>query len=187
MKTAVRGVARSKQKIRNRIIKILLSQKEEDRSRKSRLIKQALFKKTVFRKAKTVMFYMSFSGEVDTSEMIQESQKLGKIIALPVCADGRMVPCLLNEHGDLLPGPYGILEPAQKKRVGLSDLGLVVVPGLAFDDTGMRLGRGKGYYDCFLKKLPSDVPSVGLAFDFQILSAVPSTPDDIPVTTVLSA
>jgi 5-formyltetrahydrofolate cyclo-ligase len=69
----------------------------------------------------------------------------------------------------------------------LRDIDLVIVPGIAFDKKGNRVGRGKGCYDAFLKKLPKDTPSIGLAFDFQILPAVPSTPADVTVEKVLFA
>jgi 5-formyltetrahydrofolate cyclo-ligase len=84
-------------------------------------------------------------------------------------------------------GPYGVVEPAVKRPARIRDLSLVVVPGLAFDKKGNRLGRGKGYYDRFLSRLCADTPVFGLAFDSQILPSVPTLPHDISVTRVISA
>jgi 5-formyltetrahydrofolate cyclo-ligase len=180
--------ALTKKQIRSRILLKLRRQKEEERERKSRLIKKKLFRTEVFRKAKTVMFYISFDGEVNTEEMIKEAQKLGKIIAVPVCRKNRMIsPCLLKEKTRLIRSPYGVWEPVGRQLVDTQDIDLVVVPGLAFDKQGRRLGRGKGYYDRFLNGLPDNSSSVGLAFDFQILPSVPATTTDVNVDRVIFA
>jgi len=178
----------TKQRLRSKILLRLKTQKEEDRERKSRIIKEKLFKDTVFKKAKRVMFYISFGGEVNTIEMIKEAKKIGKMIAVPVCGSGRSIkPCLLANRAGLRKGPYSVKEPAVKKSVDIKTLDLVVVPAVAFDKKGNRLGRGRGCYDYFLKKLPKDTPSVGLAFDFQVLPSIPTTKRDIKVNKILFA
>jgi 5-formyltetrahydrofolate cyclo-ligase len=132
------------------------------------------------------MFYITFNGEVDTREMIEQAKKLGKIIAVPVCKKDRtMRPCLLHEGVRLTRGLYGIFEPAIKEFIGLEDLDLVIVPGVAFDQRGVRLGRGKGYYDRFLEKLPDKTQTIGLAFDFQILPDIPAVSTDANVERVI--
>jgi 5-formyltetrahydrofolate cyclo-ligase len=178
----------TKQKIRNTILMKLKTQKEENRNKKSSQIKNKLFRSRVFKKAKTVMFYMSFGGEVDTVDMIKAAQKLGKIVVVPVCGGNRMMsPCVLKDKGSFLRGPYGIREPALKKPVNLKSLDLVLVPGLAFDKKGRRLGRGKGYYDRFLSKISRHSISIGLAYDFQILPCIPTTKYDVDVHKVVFA
>ena len=178
----------TKSQLRNKILFELQNQKEEDRNRKSRIIKKKLFRTLVFKKAKTVMFYIAFDGEVETQDMIKKARILGKIIAVPACRKNRQImPCILNDKTKLVRGLYGILEPAIKKAVNLQDLDLVIVPGVAFDKEGNRLGRGKGYYDRFLKKIPDRIPSIGLAFDFQILPSTPATPIDVSVDRVIFA
>lgn len=179
----------TKAKIRTKILAVFKKQKEEELSEKSRAIMRALFRSQLFKKAKTVMFYVSLAKEVNTAEMIKEALILGKKIVVPVCAGNRKIaPCaLLKLKGAMRRGPYGILEPARKKPVGLSDLDLVIVPGLAFDKAGRRLGRGKGYYDCFLAALPGRCRSVGLAYDFQILPSVPVADHDVNVHQVIFA
>jgi len=181
-------VALAKKNLRSRILSKLKIQKEEDRSRKSSVIKKKLFKQSVFKKAKIVMFYMSVGGEVDTQEMIRESKAQGKLIAVPVCKKNRTIkPCILEDGVRFVRGPYGIWEPASKKCIRVDDIDLVIVPGLAFDSRGRRLGRGKGYYDRFLEHLPRKITSLGLAFDFQILPEVPTNTMDIDVSKVLFA
>jgi len=184
---ALKDVTLTKQLIRNKILIKLKRQKEEDRVIKSRKIKEKLFSETVFHKAKIVMFYISVVGEVDTTEMIKEAQILGKMILVPVCWDKTIVACLLDNKAKLQKGPYGIWEPVVKKPFPGENLSLVIVPGLAFNKKGNRLGRGKGYYDRFLSSIPSKVTSIGLAFDFQILPSIPSTPTDVSVDKVIFA
>lgn len=178
----------TKKQIRNKILLKLRTQKEEQRSRKSRIIQKKLFSSRMFRKAKTVMFYISFDGEVKTEDMIREAKILGKKVVAPVCKRNKtMKACLVDGESGLRKGPYGILEPASNKRVNLKNLDLVVVPGLAFDHKGARLGRGEGYYDRFLKKLHPKTASCGLAFDFQILPSIPTTKMDVGLNRVIFA
>ncbi len=184
-----RLVGLTKKQIRSKILIRLTRQKEEDRNRKSASIKEKLLRTKIFKQAKTVMFYIALSGEVNTKEMINAAKQLGKIVAVPVCRKGSLLmkPCILDGHGGLKIGPYGVREPAVERPIGIEDLDLVIVPGLAFDKKGNRLGRGKGYYDRFLSTLPKDTPCLGLAFDFQILPRVPTASHDISVTKALFA
>lgn len=178
----------TKRKLRNKILLRLQNQKEEDRNRKSKTIKEKLLRTLVFKKAKTVMFYIAFDGEVKTQDMIKEARILGKIIAVPVCRKERKIlPCILKDKAKLVRGVYGISEPAIKEPLKVEDIDLVVVPGVAFDKQGRRLGRGKGYYDRFLKKLSPHTTSIGLAFDFQILPTIPATKRDVGVQRIIFA
>jgi len=178
----------TKQQIRSKIILKLKIQKEEDRNKKSSIITDKLFGASVFKKAKIVMFYVSFNGEVNTQDMIKAAKRLGKIVVVPVCKRHRVTlwPCILQDKAKFKKGPYGICEPAVKKFINPQDLDLVIVPGIAFDKKGNRLGRGKGCYDYFLKSLTQKTISIGLAFDFQILPSIPATQTDVKVHRVIS-
>ena len=94
---------------------------------------------------------------------------------------------MLEENVSLKRGPYGVCEPAVRKSISLKQIDLVIVPGVAFDKKRNRLGRGKGCYDRFLKTLPADTPSIGLAFDFQIIPSVPSHKHDVSVKKLIFA
>lgn len=182
------GVELTKKFVRSKILSKLIKQKEGDREQKSRIIKEALFRSRVFKRAKIVMFYIAFDGEVNTKDMIEEAKKIGKIIVVPICKKNRIIKaCLFGNKERLVKGPYGILEPMVKTCVSLEHLDLVIVPGVAFDEKGHRLGRGKGYYDRFLRKLSGKTTSIGLAFDFQILSSIPATTYDVNVNKVIFA
>ena len=195
----------TKAQIRSKILLKLKRQKEDTRDRKSRLILKKLFRTREFIRAKTVMFYIAFGGEVNTREMIKEAQNLGKIVTvpvvrrssplarskvkMPVCKRNRATlrPSILYDNSGFKKGPYGVCEPSAKRFIRLRDLGLVIVPGVAFDKKGNRLGRGKGCYDHFLKRIPKDISSIGLAFDFQILPSIPATALDVSVDKIIFA
>lgn len=179
----------TKHDIRSKILEKLKTHKEEYRKRKSKIIRNKLFRTSIFKKAKVVMFYISFGGEVETEDMIVKAKKLGKTVAVPVCEHNRIIirPCLFHHKTKLEKGPYGICVPAVKKFVDVKDIDLVIVPGVAFDVYGNRLGRGRGCYDHFLGTLPRKKISIGLAYDFQILPSVPSTKRDMRVNKVIFA
>ena len=144
-----------------------------------------------FKQAKTILFYASFDGEVETFDMMQQARRLGKKVALPAILKDqkKIVPALIeNLDDDLQAGPYGIKEPNAvcPRFVGLEQIDLIIVPGLAFDKQNNRLGRGQGYYDRFLSAVPAAIPAFGLAFDFQIVDCLPHPEKhDVKVSRVI--
>ena len=182
---------KSKLIIRKRILKLLRNQKEEDRFKKNLVILRKFFAIKAVKLAKTILFYVAFDGEVETIDMIKQACAKGKKVAVPtILKDKKMIiPTLIrNCEEDLELGPYGIKHPKHNPaaRLNVDELDLVVVPGVAFDKKGHRLGCGAGYYDRFLSRLPKDVPTVGLAFDFQMVNALPHQDHDMPVSRVIS-
>lgn len=176
--------------LRKKFLNLLKSQKGEDRLKKSRFIEQKLFSSVEFQEAKTILFYASFDGEVETFAMMKQARKLGKKIALPKIIENQrlFVPVLVEDlENDLVDGPYGIKQPkALSQRVRLEDIALVMVPAVAFDRHNNRLGRGAGYYDRFLFRLPAHIPTIGLAFDFQVVDFLPHQREhDIAVSRVI--
>jgi 5-formyltetrahydrofolate cyclo-ligase len=186
-------IQEKKKKLRARLLERLRRHKEADRLKKSSTIARKLFLSKEFRKAKTVLFYLSFDGEVDTTRMIKHAIQKGKRVAVPVMRkEGReIVPSELRDFDEeLVKGPYGIAHPKAEyiRPITLGSIDLVIVPGLAFDEAGYRLGRGQGYYDRFLSRLPRRIPTIGLAFKFQMTDDFPpSEPHDFSVTKVLFA
>jgi len=157
----------------------------------SETIARRLFRLSEFKRAKTVMFYVSEGGEVHTHRMIREALRSGKRVLAPAMGEGKkiLLPVAIRDFDrELSPGKWGILEPDPKKNspVSLSEIDLVVIPGVAFDLRGNRLGRGEGYYDSFLKKVFPAVPRVALAFEWQLVKKVPVAPHDIPVDRIIT-
>ena len=102
--------------------------------------------------ARVVMAYMACRGELDLAPVIRDVFERGKTLVLPRCeADGTMTARRICDQGDLAPGAYGLLEPdAGCEIIDPAQIDLILVPGVAFDRLGRRLGQGAGYYDRFL-------------------------------------
>ena len=186
------GRLQGKSEIRKRVLALLKEQEESERIAKSRSIEEKLFSLPEFVRAGCVMFYISFDGEVDTATMIKRAQQMGKKVAVPfIRGEEKLIASLLkNNDNQLSPGPYGILQPREPfiEELSLEDIDLVVVPGVAFDKRGNRLGRGKGYYDRFLKDLTAKrIPCLGIAFDFQVVENIPTLSHDLAVTKLITA
>ena len=154
-----------------------------DRGILSRKIGENLRKVAEFQKARTVMFYVSFQSEVDTRELIHEII-LEKKVVVPVVKGKLLEVSTITRYDELKGGNFGILEPKNLHPVLLSEIDCVLVPGIAFDKRGYRIGFGKGYYDRLLKKI--SCLKIGLAFEVQIIEKVPEEPNDVPVDLIVT-
>ena len=135
-----------------------------------------------FINAETVMLYSALPDEVQTQAFL-EKWHLKKHIILPTVVGDDIIPVAYGEDTAFAVGDFNILEPQNEPYTGGFDL--IVVPGVAFDGNGNRLGRGRGYYDRFLCH-HLDVKRIGICFDFQLLDEVPSEPFDIRMDEVIS-
>ena len=180
----------TKGRLRTRLLRTLRSQAEEERHRKSEAIRRKLSRLTVFRRAGLVCCYAALPYEVQTWRLIQQMLASGKRVVVPVVA-GRSLRLseLRDPATELSPGAFGVWEPtpAARRPVGPERVDLVLVPGLAFDRQGHRLGHGHGYFDRLLTRLPRATARVGLCFEFQLLHRLPIEPHDQTVHRVLSA
>jgi len=134
-----------------------------------------------FHVSHTIMVYMALPQEVQTMLIITRARQLQKRVAVPVIRGQELIAVALNESPmQLQRGRFGILEPCGTPCVlHPQEIACIVVPGIAFDTRGGRLGFGKGYYDRFLRQLPATTYRCGLAFSVQIVSYVPQAPHDI--------
>ena len=182
----------TKAQLRTTLLRRLKQQREDARRRKSEAVWRKVFRLTAFRRAKTILCYVALPYEVQTWQMIEEMLAYGKRVVVPV-ARPKTKRLGLSEvrdpHADLMPRTFGVWEPVPGalRPVRPRDLDLVLVPGLAFDRRGHRLGHGHGYFDRFLSRLPKTTPTVGLAFRFQLLESLPTGRHDHAVQTVLTA
>ena len=125
-------------------------------------------------KAKTILMYYSLPDEVNTHQYIDYLLALGKKVLLPEVIDGEnMVIREYTGKHDLKEGAFHIMEPIGSlfPEEKYQEIHLAIIPGMAFDQQGNRLGRGKGYYDRFLQKIPQ-VYKIGISFPFQLLSLI---------------
>jgi 5-formyltetrahydrofolate cyclo-ligase len=164
------------------------------REEASAAVRERLLALPEFRAAKGVHAFVSFPDEVDTEPILAACAHAGKTIFLPyLTPDGKWIGCgRWDGRAPLLPGPFGTWEPPLESRAPVrpTAIDLVLVPGVAFDRRGGRLGYGKGYYDGFLAELREQrgamPPLVALAFSVQIVEAVPLSPWDVRIPQVLT-
>ncbi|RLE11900.1 5-formyltetrahydrofolate cyclo-ligase [Candidatus Aerophobetes bacterium] len=180
-----------KKTLRQNLLNIRRSLSCQEIEKKSDRVKEFLFDFPPFNKAKMVLFYISLPSEVQTHRMIKDSLKIGKRVAVPVVelSSRKITPFeIKNPECKLIPGPFNIPEPEKDERypVSLKEIELVIVPGVAFDTKGRRLGFGGGFYDRFLNKLSSRVKSVALAFECQIIDEVPCEEHDVSVDYIIT-
>ena len=135
-----------------------------------------------FAKAEIVMLYSALPDEVQTQAFL-EKWHLKKKIILPTVVGDDIIPVEYGKDTAFAVGDFNILEPQNEPYTGGFDL--IIVPGVAFDRKGNRLGRGRGYYDRFLCQ-HLDVKCIGICFDFQLVDEVPAEAFDIRMDEVLS-
>ena len=135
-----------------------------------------------FLAAERVMLYASLPDEVQTLAFIEEWRHR-KTVILPTVVGDDIIPVELADDTPFAEGDFHIPEPQNHPYTGTFDL--IVVPGMAFDKEGHRLGRGRGYYDHFLAQHPQ-TPTLGLCFDFQLVPHVPSEPHDHPIDEIIT-
>lgn len=136
--------------------------------------------------ARTVMLYYSLPDEVDTHTLADTLLLGQRTIVLPqVTGEGTMQLRRYTGPASLAPGAYGIMEPTGSVFADYASVDLAIVPGIAFDREGRRLGRGKGFYDRFLPLIPGAY-KIGLCFPFQIADCIPTDSHDIRMDEVVS-
>lgn len=151
---------------------------------------QRLLASPAFSAARTVVAYASADPEVDTTALLTEALAAGKRFGLPRterAGHSMQFHAITNPTADLEMRHFKFPEPrAELPVIPISEIDLVVVPGLAFDAQGNRLGRGAGFYDRFLSHPDLKATCVALAFDCQIVDSVPVLPHDIPIAAVFT-
>ncbi len=180
-----------KQRLRREMLRRRLQLPPEERRRLSARAQEALIQSRTFARAGLILVYQPFRGEVQTEQIVRDALAAGKRLALPRVRQeprGLTLHAYSGDPATLVRGAYGIREPdPASPQIDPAEIGLVVVPGVAFDRTGVRLGYGGGYYDRTLPVLRAANPSValiGLAYAFQVVDALPRDPHDIPVDGV---
>lgn len=145
---------------------------------------QMLFAHPMYRQANALYAYLSYNQEVRTEAILRQALADGKRVAVPKVFGEEIRFLRFDENTSIALGYKGIPEPTEGEPADEPDA-LVLMPGLAFDPMGHRMGYGGGFYDRFLAKEPH--PTIALCYDFQLLSDLPVQAHDIPVDAVLSA
>ncbi len=171
-----------KKELRAQIKMLKKQHTKEQLLEQSERILAKLEKHPDFVKAKRVMLYNALPDEVQTLAFL-EKWHLEKQIILPTVVGDDIIPVEYGKNTTFAVGDFNILEPQNEPYQG--DFDLIVVPGVAFDKNGNRIGRGRGYYDRFLSQ-HLNVKRIGICFDFQLVDKVPTEPLDICMDEVIS-
>ncbi len=186
----IKGQKKQKKQFRQEAVQGRDALPLESRIKYGEAIKEQLFALEPFRNAHKVLLYASFRSEVNTEPMIVEALKIGKTVVLPrvLHEEARLTKHIISGFEELTPGHWGIPEPDIDKheQIKVEDIHLLVVPGLAFDTKGARIGYGGGYYDKLLSRIKGERTIVALAFEAQIFESLPMEEHDIPVDYIIT-
>ena len=153
---------------------------------RSEKLAELFYASEAYKNAKTIYGYLPYNQEVRTVPMLEQALRDGKRVAVPKCYGDEMRFIYLEDLSQVEKGYCGIPEPIADGPVAHDPTALVLMPGLAFDPEGHRLGYGGGFYDRYLSAEPGH-PTVALCYDFQLLPHLDTEEFDIPVDTVLWA
>ena len=175
----------ARQEIRARLAELSV----EARVSAARRLRERLLAWPPFRKAQTVLLTASLLDEVNLTPLVPAAQALGKRCSLPAF-DVTLGTYVAREWrlsiASLPTGAFGVREPGSDcSEVPFPELDLILVPGLAFTPSGMRLGRGKGYFDRLLSRVPNAI-SCGLGFDEQVVPILPMEAHDVALDHLLT-
>lgn len=184
-------IKEKKHEIRNRVMQQIEAMPEKELLEKTRQIEEKLFDFANFLEAKIVLLYLNEKIEVASRCIIQKSYDLNKIVVLPVLSIDTLKLTFLKVDdlaADLTSDGGGKLIPniERCKRVPIDRIDIALVPGVAFDEKGGRIGIGDGFYDRLIPKLPSTTRKVALAFDDQIFPHVPMESHDKHVDIIIT-
>lgn len=153
---------------------------------RSEIICNNLFTLENVNNAAVICTFLSAFKEPDTFRIIEKLWKKGCKVVVPITDMENVSLSLsyIDGMADLKKGAYGISEPSAIKEANAADIDLILVPGLAFDRNGGRMGFGKGYYDRLLES--SNAIKIGICYDFQLLDNIPTEPHDIPMNIIVT-
>ncbi|MEA3465256.1 MAG: 5-formyltetrahydrofolate cyclo-ligase [Thermodesulfobacteriota bacterium] len=152
---------------------------EEQRCEAGHRVQRRLLRHDLFATAQVIALYAPIRGEVETCQLLDAALIAGKRVVYPCVEGEQMVFVVVHSRQDLTLGSFGVLEPCGGDVVPAGEIDLVVVPGLAFDRCGARLGYGKGYYDRAFEGRPSSCVLVGLGYAFQLGACLPCEAHDV--------
>jgi 5-formyltetrahydrofolate cyclo-ligase len=176
-----------KSALRARVRELLRALTPENRTALSQTLCNIARCQQTWQQARAILFFAPLADEADLTPLLTDAWRAGQLTALPRydSTTNQYAAALIQSAADLSPGRFNVLEPkAGCPSVPLNQLDLVFVPGVAFDLTGRRLGRGKGFYDRLLAEFRGH--KCGVAFDAQIVATVPEEPHDVRVDSILT-
>ena len=184
-------IRETKDEIRKNIAKTLDALSESEVEEKTKKIENRLFEFANFLEANIALLYVNSISEVKSLQIIKRCLNYKKIVILPAFDTATHEMNLMkidNADEDLVIGPRGILEPNSSRCnvVPIECIDIAIIPGVAFDEKGGRIGSGDGYYDRLIPKLPITTRKVALAFEYQIIPQVQMESHDKYVDIIIT-
>ncbi|MDU2121445.1 MAG: 5-formyltetrahydrofolate cyclo-ligase [Clostridium celatum] len=178
-----------KKKVREEIVKKRNNLSSEIKKEYDELIFKQLIESNIYKKAKKIFTYVSFGSEIDTIKFINHALNDNKKIYIPKTDKSKkeMVAIRINSLDNMNVDKWGILEPkvVDKNKIE-KNFDLILIPGLAFDRNGNRIGYGGGYYDKYLSQIKETSNKIVLAYDFQIVNNIENEPHDIKTNYIIT-
>ncbi len=170
---------------------------QTQRAELSALIGATIQRQPEYQHATTVLWYLHCRSEVQTQTLVQQALTTDKRVVIPYCTvDTQQQKCLglwwLQDWTELVPGTWGILEPPRERwteasrQIQPSELEVLIVPGVAFDQQGGRLGNGAGYYDRLLAQVTPEAALLGVCFASQLLPSIAMQAHDVHMDKVIT-
>ena len=179
-----------KSQIRKDIKQLRLSLSPQEIAAASKRIAEFVISAPWYVNAKTLMLYLPIKNEADTSYIMSHALQNGKTVALPITnhADFSLSCACITSSDDLTDGVFNTKEPdaAKAKPILPSEIDLVIVPALAFDRCGFRVGYGKGCYDRFLPSVRPDCVKAGINYSFAIVDKIEASPHDVRMDYIIT-
>ncbi|MGG7079311.1 5-formyltetrahydrofolate cyclo-ligase [Clostridium sardiniense] len=148
---------------------------------------EKLMMNETYKSARGIFIYIGFGSEINTKIIIKEALNSGKEVYVPKVIKKDMILIKIDSLENLVTSSYGILEPiGDKSDFDVNKLDLIIMPGVAFDKAGNRLGYGGGYYDKFLEYNQIECKKIALAYDFQVLENLEVEDHDIKVDLIIT-
>ena len=162
------------------------SMDETEAFEKSKKACKLFLESDFYKNAKSLMLYMPLGNETDTTEIINASFGDGKKVIFPVtdAKSGEITPCYATEESEFSKGAFSVKEPCIKDIADALDIDVVIVPGIAFDKNGARVGFGKGCYDRLLRN--TSAVKIGFCYNFQLCEGIPTESHDIKMDYVVT-
>lgn len=176
-----------KKEIRKSIIEKRNKIKNKDKTSMDKKIIESFKKEDSYKKARGIFIYIGFGSEINTKVIIEDALKKGKEVYVPKVKGKEMLLIKIDSLENLVTSSYGILEPiGDNNNFDVDKLDLLVMPGVAFDNSGNRIGYGGGYYDRFLEKNKTNAEKIALAYEFQILNSINNEKHDVKVDKIIT-
>ena len=159
---------------------------EDEVFTKSKLAADCFIESEFYKNAKCIMVYKRLGNEADTSPIISKAFADGKALVFPVtdAESGKITPYYADESTEFVSGGFSVSEPKNSVQANPFDIDVVLIPGIAFDSFGARVGFGKGCYDMFLPK--TNALKIGYCYQFQLADKIPASDHDINMDYVIT-